>query len=271
VDISEKIFKEVYDINDLLNIMSLLREPGGCPWDREQTHKSIRKNFLEETYEVLEAIDTENMSLLKEELGDVLLQVVFHSEIARGEQNFSFSDVVTDICKKLIVRHPHVFKDVQVSNTEEVLKNWEDIKKQTKGQSSHTETLKDVPKVLPALMRSQKVQKRAAKAGYDFNTVYGVLDKLDEEMDELKQAIEADDFIGYEQELGDLLFTAVNACRFLDVDSEEALTKSTDKFINRFSLVEQMANSRGVILPNEDLALLDSLWEEAKLLEEKDS
>ena len=256
--------KDTYTIEDLLSIMTLLRSPGGCPWDREQTHQSIRKNFLEETYEVLEAIDTKDDALLKEELGDVLLQVVFHARMAEEREAFSFDDVANDICQKLIVRHPHIFGEVKADTAEQVLSNWDDIKLKTKGMEGQSQSMQSVPDILPALMRSEKVQKKAAKVGYDWNSVYGVLDKLDEEIQELKQAIEEENTEGCHQELGDVLFTAVNVSRFLEVDAEEALTRSTNTFIKRFTVAEQLAKEQGIPLPNSDYALLDKLWEEAK-------
>ena len=150
-------FKEKYDVNDLVSIMKLLRSENGCPWDREQTHESIRKNFIEETYEVVEAIDKKDTALLREELGDVLLQVVFHSQMEAEKNSFDFSDVADEVCKKLIVRHPHIFSDVKADNSDQVLKNWDMINKETKGQETFAQTLESVPKVLPALMRAQKV------------------------------------------------------------------------------------------------------------------
>jgi tetrapyrrole methylase family protein/MazG family protein len=160
-------FKENYTFNDLVEIVKILRSPGGCPWDMEQDHKSIREDFLEETYEVLEAIDTENKVLLEEELGDVLLQVVFHAQISKEDNDFDINNVTDGICKKLIIRHPHVFSDVTVNSTEEVLSNWDDIKRQTKSQETQSVAMAAIPKTFPALMKAQKVQKKAKKAGFD--------------------------------------------------------------------------------------------------------
>jgi len=258
--------KDKYGIDDLLQIMKLLRSPEGCPWDREQTHKSIRTNFLEETYEVLEAIDDENSALLKEELGDVLLQVVFHSQMSEEENSFDFSDVVTDICKKLIVRHPHIFSDVKAETTGQVLTNWENIKQQTKGIEKQSQSMDTVPRVLPALMRAEKVQKKASKAGLDWNTAEGIVDKLEGEINEFKNALEVEDSAGCAEEIGDILFTAVNISRFLKIDPEYALTCATDKFIKRFKMVERLAHEREVQLPSDNFALVDDLWEDAKKL-----
>lgn len=181
--------KDRYDINDLRDIMSILRSPQGCPWDREQIHKSIRNDFIEEVYEAIEAIDLEDTELLKEELGDVLLQIIFHCRIEEEKSCFDFDDICDELCKKLIIRHPHVFGDITVSDSGEVLKNWDSIKKETKGQTSYTETLTSVAKSLPALMRAQKVGKRAMRAGMDFSCVSDAVERVSLETDELEEAI----------------------------------------------------------------------------------
>ena len=260
--------KEEYGIQDLLAIMELLRSPNGCPWDKVQTHESIRKNFIEETYEVVEAIDTQDTRLLQEELGDVLLQVVFHSQIEKERGGFDFSNVCDGICKKLILRHPHIFSNVIADTADEVVQNWEEIKKQEKQQTTAAETLKSVPKVLPALMRSEKVQSRAAKTGFDYPNVAGAMRDLRSEVDELCEAIEAGAQQNICEELGDVLFSAVNVSRFVKVDAEHALAKSCDKFISRFEQVEQIAVQRGVNISGADLKELDILWQEAKNKEE---
>lgn len=256
--------KPNYGFEDLLQIMKMLRAPGGCPWDREQTHKSIRQNFIEETYEVIEAIDTEDRELLKEELGDVLLQVVFHSEMESEVGSFDINDVCDGICKKLIVRHPHIFADVKADTTDEVLSNWDKIKMQTKSQKTQSDAMDSVSKSLPSLMRSEKLQKKAAKVGFDWPDVSGALQKVEEETQELKKAIEDGDKKGMEEELGDLLFSVVNVSRFLKVDSEEALYHACDKFTNRFRMVEALAKERGIAMESAPLSLLDSLWDEVK-------
>ncbi|MBR5774301.1 MAG: nucleoside triphosphate pyrophosphohydrolase [Clostridia bacterium] len=258
-------FKDKYNINDLLDIMSILRAPGGCPWDAEQTHESIRSNFIEEVYEAVDAIDKQDVSLLKEELGDVLMQVVFHAEIEREGGGFDFDDVADTVCKKLIERHPHVFGSVSVDGTEDVLRNWDAIKKKSKGQNA-TQSLVDVPRTLPALMRSSKVQHRASRVGFDWDDYHGAVDKLDEEVAELKQAIELGNAHDIEDELGDVLFSAVNAARLLGIDPENALTKACNKFINRFSIVEKLAHEKGMKLDEQPLSVLDELWDEAKLI-----
>ncbi len=257
--------KNKYGMQDLLDLMQLLRAPGGCPWDREQTHASIRHNFLEETYEVLEAIDTEDSLLLKEELGDVLLQVVFHARMEEEQNVFSFDDVVDGLCKKLIVRHPHVFGDVSVKDSGEVLSNWDDIKRRTKGIASQSEAMASVPAVFPALMKSQKIQDKAKKAGFDWDSPDGAFDKITEESAELFEALKTGDTAEIEDELGDLLFSVVNVARFCHCDAETALSKSTDKFIKRFTAVERMAALKGVDMKSMSLEELDKLWDEAKL------
>ena len=256
--------KDHYNIDDLLEIMKILRSPDGCPWDREQTHESIRQNFIEETYEAIEAIDTKDTELLKEELGDVLMQVVFHALMEEEAGKFDFSDVADGVCKKLIYRHPHVFGNVVAADSDQVLKNWDAIKMETKAQKTQSEVMDSVSKALPALMRSQKVQKKAAKAGFDWEDISGALDKVSEETEELKQAIDNSSQEHCLEELGDLLFSVVNVSRFLDLDSEYALTVACDKFIDRFKSVEFLASQRGINMKEASLRQLDALWEEVK-------
>ena len=253
-------YKDSYDVNDLVEIVRILRSPGGCPWDAEQTHESIRRDFLEETYEVAEAIDEGNTEHLKEELGDVLLQVALHTRMEEEQGNFNLNDVADGVCKKLIYRHPHVFGDVSVSGTGEVLTNWDALKRKEKHQATHTDALNSVARSLPALWRAEKVQKKAKKAGFDWPDVSGALDKLSEELTEFKAAVAENSNV--EEELGDLLFSAVNAARFVKVDPETALQKATEKFIARFRRVEELAGDRP--MEDMDLAELDKLWEQAK-------
>ena len=255
-------YKDTYGVSDLVEIVRLLRAPGGCPWDAVQTHESIRRNFLEEAYEVAEAIDEASPEHLREELGDVLLQVVFHAGIEADAGRFDLDGVADGICKKLIYRHPHVFGDVQVSDTGEVLTNWEALKRTEKGQATTTDSLEAVARSLPGLWRAEKVQKKAAKAGFDWPDVSGALDKLSEEIAELRRAV--DEGSNVAEELGDVLFSAVNVARFVQVDPEQALTDATDKFIHRFQRVEAQALEKGRSLTDMDLAELDKLWEQAK-------
>lgn len=262
--------KDRYTVDDLLAIMALLRSPGGCLWDREQTHESILTDFLEETHEALEAIRQRDTDGLKEELGDVLLQVVFHSRIEEEQGTFAFADVVDGICKKLIVRHPHVFGEITVDGTGQVLKNWDAIKRQTKGGKTQAELLEGVPRSLPALMRAAKVQNRAKRVGFDWPDISGALEALDSETAEFKDALASQDAAAVEEELGDMLFSAVNVSRFLHADAEQALTASTDKFIRRFARVEELAKDRNIDLAAASLAEMDALWDEAKQLDPRE-
>ena len=257
-------FKDNYNFQDLLLIMQILREPGGCPWDAEQTHKSIRRNFIEETYEVIEAIDNDDSALLCEELGDALLQVVFHAQIAKDEGNFDMDTVCDGVCKKLIVRHPHVFSDVVAETSDKVLENWDAIKMQTKEQKTQREVLDSVSHSLPALIRAHKVQQKAAKVGFDWKDVSGALAKLSEEVDELRLAIDKGDNDACFDELGDVLFSAVNVSRFVGAEPEHALSASCDKFIARFGAVEELATERGIDMKSATLEELDALWDEIK-------
>ena len=255
--------KESYNVGDLEQIVAILRGPGGCPWDAEQTHESTRRDFLEEAYEVIEAINEGSTEHLKEELGDVLLQVVFHAQMEKEAGHFDLNDAADGVCKKLIYRHPHVFAQVEVSGTGEVLENWDQLKRVEKHQQTHTDALNSVARSLPALWRAEKVQKKARKAGFDWDDPTGPMDKLQEELDELKTAVAEGSNI--EEELGDLLFAAVNLSRFVGVDCEKALTAATDKFIGRFARVEQLAAGQGRAMETMTLAELDELWNLAKL------
>lgn len=249
-------------MDDLIRIMELLRSPEGCPWDREQTHKSIRRNMLEEAYEAAEAIDQEDPVHLKEELGDVLLQVVFHARMAQEAGQFTFDDVVDGICKKLVFRHPHVFGAVDAPDTDRALSAWEAQKREEKGQKTAADTLDAVARSLPALTRAEKIQEKARKAGFDWDAVGPVLDKISEEAAELRQAVR--DNTNIEEELGDLLFVTVKAGRFLGLDSELALHAACEKFIRRFRRVEELADKPMTQL---DVPALETLWRQAKAME----
>lgn len=254
--------KGSYNFDDLVEIMVILRSDNGCPWDIEQTHKSIRKDFIEETYEVIEAIDTENPELLREELGDVMLQVVFHARIEEEAGRFSIDDVANDICAKLIHRHPHVFGDVLVENSTEVLSNWEKIKSDEKERKTVTDKLRSIPPMLPALMRAEKVGKKAAC--FDFETADAVLDKVAEEMVEVSEAIDAQDKTAIEEELGDLLLTVTSLCRKLGVEPEVALNHATDKFIDRFATLEREVLAIGGDINSMNMSELDAIWDKIK-------
>lgn len=257
-------FKDKYNAYDLVEIMRILREPDGCPWDREQDHESIKKNFIEETYEVIEAINKNDKELLCEELGDVMMQVVFHAQIETEQGSFNFDDVCDGVCKKLIIRHPHVFADENAETSDDVLVKWDEIKKKTKNQKTQTSVMQSIPRELPALMRAEKVQKKAKKVGFDWPDIQGAFDKVGEETAELKEAVASGDKAKILDELGDLIFSAVNVARFVDIDPEEALTHTTDKFIGRFEKVEKLASERNIDMTASSLEALDELWDEAK-------
>ena len=254
--------KERYDFEDLITVVEVLRSPVGCPWDREQDHHSIRDDLIEETYEVIEAIDTDDPVLLREELGDVMLQVVFHARIEEEKGVFDMNDVANDICVKLIHRHPHVFGSVQADTSEQVLKNWEQIKSEEKERITVTDKLRAIPPQLPALMRATKVGKKAKC--FDFPCAASVMDKLDEEVAEVKEAMTAADADAIEEEIGDLLLTVTSLCRKLGVKAENALNRATDKFITRFEVLEKEVLAQGKDIQELSMTELDAIWEEIK-------
>ena len=257
--------KDRYDIDDLIAIMKILRSEEGCPWDRVQTHESIRQDFLEETCEAMEAIDRKDAALLREELGDVLLQVVFHAEIEAEKGVFDFGEVCDGICRKLILRHPHVFSDVHVADISESLANWDKIKKEDHGQVTATDTLKGVAKTFPSLMRAQKVGKRAMRAGFDFENAAQALEKLEEEVAELKEAAALGDADRISEELGDVLFSCANFARKSGTNAELCLERAVDKFINRFEVCENIIREGGTEDMSElSMEELDRAWNEAK-------
>ena len=283
-------YKDRYTVDDFREIMRVLRSEDGCPWDREQTHESIRRNLLEEAYEVCEAIDAADSDHLKEELGDLLMQVIFHSLMEEECGRFDLDGVADYAVRKLIFRHPHVFGEgaarVEVSGSEEVLNNWEELKRRERGDSTVTGSLVSVAKSLPALWRAEKIQQKASRVGFDWAEISGALDKLTEEVDELRVAIaeaadsgsgttlgsEADESDTNEaatvsavtEELGDLLFAAVNVARFAGVDPEMALGCSSDKFTRRFAYIEEEAARRKRKLEDMTLEELDAIYEEGK-------
>lgn len=255
--------KEKYNFEDLLNIIKVLRSENGCPWDKVQTHETLKEAMLEEAYEVVEAIDKKDTKNLCEELGDVLLQIVFHSQIEKENKQFDITDVVDGISKKMIHRHPHIFADAKAENEQEVLQNWEEIKKKEKAFQTQTEVLKAVPDALPALIKASKVQKKASDLKFDFETVFDALQKVKEEIKELEMELNEENG-NIEEEFGDILFSMVNISRFLKINPEFALTKSMKKFINRFEYVEKSALLKGKKLSELLPEQLDSIWEEAK-------
>jgi MazG family protein len=253
-------------IEELRAIVARLRAPGGCPWDREQTHTTLRGGLLEEAYEVVAAIDSADDANLREELGDLLLQVVFHSQIAEEEKRFTFDEVAAEITTKLVRRHPHVFGEESLADSGAVLKRWDEIKRAEKAASGTVveSALDVVPTGLPALMHAEKVQKKAGKVGFDWDAAAPVLEKVREELAEVEHAITSGDHVEIEKEIGDLLFAAVNLARKLNVEPEVALRRATEKFATRFRAVEQLARERGLKLEGMSLPELDLLWDEVK-------
>ncbi|HDP70210.1 MAG TPA: nucleoside triphosphate pyrophosphohydrolase [Actinobacteria bacterium] len=245
----------------LVETISTLRGPNGCPWDKEQTHKSIMSHLIEEAYEVLDAIECGDFNHLKEELGDLLLQIVFHAQMASEDDKFDINDVVNDIVEKLKRRHPHIFSDKILSTPKEVLKNWERIKREEKRVSSH---LAGIPSNLPALIYAAKLQAKASRVGFDWQRIRDVVKKLDEEVEEFKDNYFKGENV--EEEIGDILFTVVNIARHLNVDSEIALRRVVNKFCKRFELMENMVEERGLDFEVLSLEEKDELWEEVKKL-----
>ena len=257
--------KKIFDFNDLIGIMKLLRSEDGCPWDMEQSHKSIRQSVIEEAYEVVDAIDNDDIDNLVEELGDLLLQVIFHCQIAYDEGEFNLVEVTSTLANKLIYRHPHIFLEKNVDNSNEVVYNWNKLKDSKRGYEGLTDRLKDLPS-LPALLKSSKIQDRAADIGFDWEDIQGPLDKVVEEYHEVLEAM--DEFGGgherVEEELGDLIFAVVNLSRFIDVNPEVALNRTNNKFIKRIEIMELEARKMGKDLDKMSLHEMDALWNQAK-------
>ena len=253
-----------YCLGDLVKVMDRLRGPDGCPWDKEQTHSSLKKYLIEEAYEVLDAIDDKNVNKLCEELGDLLLQIVFHAQIASEQGSFHINDIIVGITEKLIRRHPHVFEGLQVDSAGEVVINWENIKEKEKEKGS---VLEDIPRNLPALMRAEKIQKKAARVGFDWPSIEGPWLKVKEELGELEEVIKLDEGARVKEELGDLFFAIVNVGRFLELDCEEALQSTNAKFIRRFSYIERQVKEKKLTWNELNLEYMDKLWEEAKKID----
>ncbi|MCS7190272.1 MAG: nucleoside triphosphate pyrophosphohydrolase [Fimbriimonadales bacterium] len=254
--------EQVYEgFEGLVRVVAALRAPDGCPWDREQTHASLKPHLLEEVYETLEAIDSGDPAELREELGDLLLQVLMHSQMASETGAFDIESVVQYLTEKLISRHPHVFGSAHAETAEQVLKNWDKTKRAQKGRDS---ILEGVPRAMPALARAQEISKRAARVGFEWDSIYGVLDKLREEENELRQAIESGDSARVESEIGDLLFTVVNIARHAKVDAEDALRTMVDRFTRRFQWMEAEAARRNRPLESLSAEEWEALWQRAK-------
>lgn len=258
------MLKEKYAFSDLVEIMKILRSEKGCSWDREQTHESLKKYLIEETYEVLEAIELNDKNKLCEELGDLLLQIVFHAQVSTENKGFGMDEVITGICKKMITRHTHVFSGERAETAKDVEFSWEAIKKKEKGIRRQTDVLKDVPSNLPALMRSYKVQQKAALVGFDWDNVEDVVSKIYEELEELKDVYNGKDVARINDEMGDVLFSIVNLSRFLNLQPELALTGTINKFIKRFGFIESEAEKQGKSMEQMSLDEMEELWEKAK-------
>ena len=258
-----------YNFDALVEIMRRLRGPGGCPWDAEQTHESLTRYLLEESYEVIEAIEAKSHDHLQEELGDLLLQPVFHAAIAEESGTFTIDDVIKTLCDKLVRRHPHVFGDMNISDSNAQIENWEKIKKLEKGDERKS-ALSGVPPHLPALLKAQKITEKAARVGFDWEHVDQVVAKVMEEMHEFEEAMSQGSNERMEAELGDLLFAVVNLGRFMSINPEEALRKTIRRFQKRFEYVEQALTDQGRHMNNTSLNDMDLLWEEAKKLETPD-
>lgn len=254
--------KPQYGYEDLLEIIRLLRSEDGCPWDKAQTHQSIRRGLLEEAYEAAEAIDNDDPVLLKEELGDVLMQVVFHADIESDAGRFTIDDVCDGVVKKLLFRHPHVFGSEHEDSPESVLVSWDKLKRQEKGQKTVADSMDSVARSLPGLWRAEKLQNKAASAGFEWPDVQGALDKLEEEVAELRRAVEEDGDVP--EELGDVLFAAVKVGRFCACDPEDAVNGTCEKFIRRFRAVENGAAAQGREVSQLSLEEMTALWNEAK-------
>lgn len=251
--------KESYDLRDFVALVSYLRSPRGCPWDQVQTHESIRRNFLEETYEACEAIDAGDLVHMREELGDVLMQVLFHTDIEREAGHFDIDDVADAACKKLVYRHPHVFR-----RDEPDAPDWDTMKQRERAQTTTAEAMDSVACSLPALWRCDKIQAKAAKTGFEWPDVHAALDKVDEETRELRAAVASGDTEAIGDELGDLLFAAVKVARFAGIDPEQAAHAACEKFIRRFSAMETAAANDGTALEQCTLAQMLTLWQQAK-------
>lgn len=257
-----------YTFEQLTDIMKKLRAPGGCPWDAEQTHESLTRYLLEETYEVIEAIDEKSPVHLKEELGDLLLQPVFHAAIAEDAGTFDIYDVISTLCDKLIRRHPHVFGNLEISSSEQQVENWEKIKKQEKGEGRRS-ALSGIPEHLPALLKAHKISEKASRVGFDWDHADKVFAKVMEELHEFEEAWAGGNQNRMEDELGDLLFAIANLGRFLALNPEEALRKTINRFQKRFSYVENELLAGGIAMQDATLEEMDTLWEKAKELERR--
>ncbi len=260
--------KDHYNVEDLVSIVRKLRAPDGCPWDKVQTHQTIRSDFIEEVYEAVEAIDENDTEHLREELGDVLLQVVFHCVLETEQQHFDLNDVADDVCKKMILRHPHVFGNVQADTPEEVLRNWDAIKMQSKSQSSAGEAMESVSKTLPSLMRSEKLWKKAERGGFQLADAGQAFDLAEQQLSQLRAMADRGQTEAYDRKLGELLFSIAGVSRFLKTDCEKSLYDACDRFIGQFRELEASAQEKGIDIQKSDPEAVQQLWDAISKSEE---
>jgi tetrapyrrole methylase family protein / MazG family protein len=251
-------------LSRLIEITNTLMGDDGCPWDKVQTRESLKPYLLEETYEVLDALDTNDPKKIKDELGDLLYQILFHSKISSLKGEFDFQDVINNLSEKMVRRHPHVFKEVKINTPDQVVKQWEEIKKTEKGQGSQKSILDNIPKNLPSLMKAQKLQKKAAKEGFDWDQIDDVFSKLDEEVSEFKEAVLKKNNTDMQNEIGDIFFVISNIAKFYKIDAEEALRSTNNKFIKRFQYIEQKLEENGKALKDSSIEEMERYWQEAK-------
>lgn len=262
--VTGKVFGMGSQLDRLVSIVAQLRGPKGCPWDKEQTHASLLSSLLDETYEFFEAVEEDDRAMMKEELGDILLQVVFHAQIAQEEKQFDLEEIAQEICEKLIRRHPHVFGDTTVGSSQEVLVNWEQIKRQEKGKEKRKYIVDGIAKNLPALFRAEKVQKRVSRVGFDWKDITPVLDKVIEEFDEFQHALQQGNTDHAAEEMGDILFALVNVARHSSICAEDALRYTITKFEKRFRFIEDQLRKQNKTAAESTLEELDALWEQSK-------
>ena len=251
-------------LSKLIEITDTLMGEDGCPWDKVQTRESLKPYLIEETYEVLDALDANDPEKIKDELGDLLYQILFHSKIASLKGEFNFRDVINNLSEKMVRRHPHVFKEGELNTPDQVVKQWEEIKRNEKNQANQKSILDNIPKNLPSLLRAQKLQKKAAKEGFDWDQINDVFDKLDEEIAEFKEAVLKKKSADIQNEIGDIIFVITNIAKFYKIDAEEALRSTNNKFIKRFQYIEQKIEAKGKTLKDSNLEEMERYWQEAK-------
>ena len=256
--------KTLDSFSKLIKITDTLMGDNGCPWDKVQTRESLKPYLVEETYEVLEALDANDPEKIKDELGDLLYQILFHSKISSLKGEFNFRDVINNLSEKMVRRHPHVFKEGELNTPDQVVKQWEEIKRNEKNQANQKSILDNIPKNLPSLLRAQKLQKKAAKEGFDWDQISDVFDKLDEEIAEFKEAVLKKKSADIQNEIGDIIFVITNIAKCYKIDAEEALRSTNNKFIKRFQYIEQKIKAKGKTLKDSPLEEMERYWQEAK-------